>query len=430
MAVGKLLFPPIVPNSLPAFDKTKVLRYYFKPSSQNTMTQIKHLQMTIVRFDTNRTILNKNTYPFGIIFKKRNEIFEDTAKGYFYVDIPASLFPLSDSAYKIQIRVGEEDITQHNTNEKLGTWLKNPNTLNKLSEWSIVTYAMPITIPSFGIQGFSTTERNNVFSTGYVFTGFYEPKDQLKKEVLSSYVYNLYTFVNKGDKNTWKLVESSGPKFAGIGNELNMEYSFSRELIEETSYIVTLSVQTKNLYTSTHQYEVHSTTYPVIELFNSIDINPNSEDASMDITIRAKQLLLKPTPGTTVEYVRDEPNVESYPNIKGTHAIIKGSVEEDRNLLLTAIDGKWVCQAKVMFSNIYENLRELYANPMILIEDDMTNLSESDYFSRIKIGAMRINLAYPITGNLNPSPIWEYRIIIRKEILSKNNSQEVVIASQ
>lgn len=108
----KLLFPPIVPNSLPAFDKNQKLRYYFKPSIANSMSEIKHLQMSIVRLDTNGSILtDTNSYPYDVLFKKSSEIKEDTSKGFWYVDVPASIFPDSDTAYKVQIRLGETDIS-------------------------------------------------------------------------------------------------------------------------------------------------------------------------------------------------------------------------------------------------------------------------------------------------------------------------------
>lgn len=421
----KLLFPPIVPNSLPAFDKTKLLRYYFKPSVANSMNQIKHLQMTIVRLDTNRSVLDANRYPFDIIFKTKSEIGEDSTKGFWYVDIPASLFPSSDIPYKIQIRLGETDITGMSSTQ-LGAVLKD---LDKMSEWSIVTMAMPITVPDFGVQSFSEDIENRVASTGYVFAGFYDAKDPNKQETLSSYRYNLY-IGDASDKSTWKLLSTSGEKYIGTTDKTNLSYTFPFELKEEGRFIVTMTVKTKNLYTSTKVYKIYSTAYPVLEMFNSIDVVPNFEDAQMDITVRAKQILMKPTRGTQIEYIKDEPGKDSYPNLTATHAKINGSVVSNNDIMLFTKSGKWVCQFKAFFPTVKNSLKEIVDNPIVEISQRTTLENESEYFTKIKVGCMKMNLAYPTSGNLNPNPEWEYRFIVRKEILIKQDGKEQVILSQ
>lgn len=423
----KLLFPPIVPNSLPAFDSRTTLKYYFKPSVANSISEVQHLQMTIVRLDTNRTVLPTATYPHGILFKNKSEIKEDVDKGFWYVEIPSNIFPTPDIPYKIQIRLGETNITGMGS-AALGTVLKD---LDKMSEWSIVTMVMPITKPDFGIQSFTETTENRISSTGYVFVGYYEPKDANKQETLTSFRYNLFSYSDADNKNTWKLLSTSGEKLVGFNTNPNMEFTFPIELKEEQKYIVTMTVKSKNLYTSTKVYKIHSASYPVLEMFNSIDVVPNLEEAKMDITVRAKQILMSPKGTSTVRYIKDEPGNSSYPNLIGTHAVINGSVATKKDsFVLNSSNGIWVCQFKAMFPNIMNSLDEISKNPTVEITQTTFSTDESEYHVKIKVGCMKINLAYPTSSNLNPSPEWQYRFIIRKEVLVMSGGKEQVVLSQ
>lgn len=422
----KLLFPPTVPNSLPAFDSKETLRYYFKPSVTNSMSQIKHLQMVIVKLDTNKSILKGDNYPFEILFKNKSEIKEDSDRGFWYVDIPASIFPTPDVPYKIQIRLGETDIVGKNTSQ-LGEVLKD---LNSMSEWSIVTMVMPITAPDFGIQSFEEGSENTVSSNGYEFNGFYRTKDSFSGETLMSYRYNLYLGSAEEDKKTWTFLYSSGEKFIGAHEQINMSYVFPLALEEGGEFVVTLTIKTKNLYTKTKKYTVHVLSNPALEMFNAINVVPNQEKGQMDISIKAKQILLKPTEGTTIEYIPDEPNHETYPQLKGTHAKIKGSVYDKGDFYLDAKNGVWICQLKAFFPTLKESLKQIIDNPTVEIRKNVIYMSDSDYFIKIKIGAMKVNLAYPTSRNLSPAPEWEYRFVVRKEVLRMERGKEHVILAQ
>lgn len=424
----KLLFPPIVPNSLPAFDKSQKLRYYFKPSIANSMSEIKHLQMSIVRLDTNGSVLtDTNRYPYDVLFKESSEIKEDTSKGFWYVDVAASIFPDSDTAYKVQIRLGETDINGMTT-QQLGNVMKD---YDKMSEWSIVTIVMPITVPDFGIQSFEIDVENRVVSTGHVFNGYYEAKDSNRAETLSSYRFNLYSGDASKDSKTWKLLSTSGEKYIGVTDRINMSYTFPYELKENEKFIVALTIKSKNLYTSTKVYRIYSAAYPILEMFNSIDVVPNYEDAQMDITVRAKQILMKPESGATVTYYKDtkEPNVSQYPNLKATHAKIDGSIISNNDISLTTKDGIWICQFKAMFPKYRKSLAEIVATPNIEISQ-ANQTGDNGLITKIKVGCMRINLAYPTTDNPSPTAEWEYRFVVRKEVVVNSNGKEEVILAQ
>lgn len=416
----KTLFPPIVPNSLPAFDKAGVMKYYFKPSIANTISQIKHLQMSIVRLDTNRTVLNSNDYPHELIFKNSSEFIEDKAKGFWYVEIPASIFPTSDVPYKVQIRFGELSAANLSSAQQ-GELLKN---LDKMSEWSIVTMVLPITIPDFGIQNFSEATQNKVISTGHVFSGYFEPQDPNRQETLSSFRYNLYSG-EPTDKTTWKLLSTSGEKFVGVSNKINLDYTFPYELTENNVFVVTMTIKTKNLYTHTKVYKVYSS-YPSLETFNFIRVIPDSKEGKMDIQVGSKQILLKANQGAEVEFILDSINTTK----EATHAKIKGTIEVDNNFGFIAKDSKWVCQFKAMFSDVKNSMKEIIDSPTIELCQSPSSVVNSGYYTKLKIGCMKINLAYPTSSNPKPAEEWEYRFVIRKEALVNIGGKETLIAPQ
>ena len=85
MAKIKTIYPPIVPNYLPAFDGvSEDLKFYFKPSMANSYDEIVSIQVSIVKMDTNRTVLNANEYPFDIMFISKSQIAYDDVKKYYY----------------------------------------------------------------------------------------------------------------------------------------------------------------------------------------------------------------------------------------------------------------------------------------------------------------------------------------------------------
>ena len=105
MAKIKTIYPPIVPNYLPAFDGVaEDLKFYFKPSMANSYDEIASLQVSIVKMDTNRTVLNAKQYPFDIMFIDKSQIVYDNIKKYYYFIINKNIFNQLDTPYKVQIR--------------------------------------------------------------------------------------------------------------------------------------------------------------------------------------------------------------------------------------------------------------------------------------------------------------------------------------
>lgn len=427
----KTLFPLLVPSSLPAFDgtnKSGKLKYYFKPSSINTIKQIDHLQISIVMLDTNRSILDLNTYPYDFIFDKNIKF--DEKKGYYYIEIPVSIFPSIDRGYKIQVRAVEPSTDMPALNSPdMGVWMKNNQ--NKISEWSTVTIVLPITPPLVEIQGLNESEVNAIDSSGYNFVGIYEPKDPNKSETLSSYRFSIYYYDDFNNRDEWKLYSTSGERNIGIYEKPNLSFVFDKDLLQGANYVVVLSIKTKNLYTENKIYKIEAA-YPILEMYNTINAKADSEEAKMDITINAKQIILKPIGVADVEYIFDQPGWESYPYIRGTHAVIKGVISENKNFFLINLDGQSVIQTRVKIDKIYDTIKEASKNPFIEIGYNPFDENYS-YYTKFKFMAFKENLSYPLYINgavQEQTPEWKYSIIVRKEICTKVDSVEKVMLIQ
>ena len=440
----KTIFPPQVSSFLPAFDKnSRDFKFYFKPAVTNTIGQIAELHVSVRRQDTNETILSRITYPLDIIFVKKqgditvddgslNVIRYDKDKGYYYFRFDSSLFSkASDVAYKIQIRVST--VPRPSSDGTLSEWM-NSN-LDNFSEWSIVTTVMPITIPDFGIQGLSESDSNNVNSSGYNFVGMYEPKDLYKKEILSSYIMNIFVYTDYEDRNTWKLYASSGQKTIGIYEKVNIEEVFNRDLEKNQKYVISFTIKTKNLYTKTKYYKLVAA-YPTIEMFNSINLKPKEDEGKIDVHVQAKQILMSPTPGTKVVYIEDDPGTQQA-NLEFSHAAINGSISTNSNFSLNTDDDKWILQSKVKIDRVFTTVEEAYDNPFI----EMTEVADDNAFrvaTRIKLCCMKIDLngGYALMDEegrvTQQRSDWEYRIIARKELVSiiPGREKNVVLLSQ
>ena len=411
--IRKLLFPPIVPNSLPAFSYGKsTFKFYFKPSIANSISQFNHLQMSIVRQDTNETILKKSG---GILFFGNKAIKEDKDKGFYYCEPQVKHFPQADIPYKIQVRLGERDT------DKLGTAGAEAEH-DKLSEWSIVTIVMPVTPPRFGISDFSEdyiNHTNQIDYTGFLFHGFYETRDPLDQETLSAYRYNLYSYTDIKDKNTWKLLSTSKEKYVGGQTYPNLEFSFPYELEEKKNYIVSMSIKTRNLYTDTKYYKIYVYPYSAIELPDALRPKPDPEEGQMLLSLRGKRILFVPKyADCDVKFVHDktDPEYTEEYRIDGTHAILKGTYINKPNFKVVPIKGKWLAQFKIRFKNIYGSHLEVADAPTVCIyrkDNDST-------ITRIKVGCYKLNINYPTSKNRYPSPEWQYRFVVRQEAWRDN----------
>lgn len=437
MAKIKTIYPPIVPNYLPAFDGVaEDLKFYFKPSMANSYDEIASIQVSIVKMDTNRTVLNANQYPFDIMFIDKSQIAYDDAKKYYYFIINKNIFSQLDTPYKVQIRAVSNEAAAMPSDLKgsaMNQWLKD--NLDYFSEWSIVTSVMPINAPDFGIQGLDEAVETGINSSGYVFTGYYEPKDINKSETLSLYRIDIFRYSDYTDKTTWSLYSTSGDKAIGAYEKTNISQVFDKDLEQGFKYVVALSIRTKNLFTKTKYYKI-AAEYPILELFNTISAEDNKDEGLIELTINAKQILMYPTKGTTVEYIADDPAMSTQPYLTASHAVIRGSVYTNKNFTMISDDGKCIIQTKVKIDKVHTEINKAYDNPFVCVKYNTEKYGDVEYSTRIKLCALKVDLngGYALmdsSGRItNQPPDYEYRIIARKEIVSRTGLTENVILSQ
>lgn len=454
MATIKTIYPPIVPSYLPAFDGvTTNLKFYFKPSIANAYSEIKGIHVTIAKMDTNRSMLSRTDYPFDIMIIEPKDIQYDDVKKYYYFTIDRKIFTQLDTAYKIQIRAveskasampskpirpsGMSDDAWKNQlkswNTQMNQWLKD--NLDYFSEWSVVTTVMPIKPPSFGIQGLDDGKVNAINSSGFVFTGYYNPQDINKAETLSMYRLDLFEYKNFDDKATWKLYATSGDKTIGAYEKPTINEVFDKDLEQGKDYVIAFSIKTKNLFTKTIYYKIRAE-YPVLELFNTISAVGNKDEGLIELTVNAKQILMSPSKGSTVEYIADDPAMSSEPYLTASHAVIKGDIYTNKNFTMIADEGKWIIQTKVKIDEVHTDIKKVYDNPFITVKYNTETYGDIEYSTRIKFCAFKIDLNgdYPLMQKdgtiVRQAKDYEYRIIARKEIVSRDGRQEQVLLSQ
>jgi len=112
------LYPPIMPNIIPAFIRNKTCKVYFSLSEYNSIKDIANVQVTLTNIKTNLTVFNTTKYPTGI--KLTTLHYDNHVEGEYcyYInifpnDLKNGAFQLNEY-YKIQLRftgVGAEPIS-------------------------------------------------------------------------------------------------------------------------------------------------------------------------------------------------------------------------------------------------------------------------------------------------------------------------------
>lgn len=196
-----------------------------------------------------------------------------------------------------------------------------------------------------------------------------------------------------------------------------------------------LSIRTKNLFTKTKYYKI-AAEYPILELFNTISAEDNKDEGLIELTINAKQILMYPTKDTTVEYIADDPAMSTQPYLTASHAIIKGSIYTNKNFTMISDNGKCIIQTKVKIDKVHTEINKVYDNPFVCVKYNTEKYGDVEYSTRIKLCALKVDLngGYTLmdaSGRItNQPPDYEYRIIARKEIVSRTGLTENVILSQ
>lgn len=348
----RLLFPPLVPQSIPAFDaKGKpVFKLFFKKSPANFAgglngnTQgdnFEHVQIAINRLDNNRNAINtqidynNSGYIMATLAKnpdgtiqslddfstnpepnKIYKVYGRDPKTPYCVIIPTlnrSFFDLN-ILYKLQLRLGANSLVN-----PAKVTLKDVKEMEKnlyLSEWSSITTFKPIDPPIFGLTGFiesnkdnpSVGEANTISTSTFTYVGYYENnviteiQNQTRSYILDvnyrleegQEILTSYRFVLKTGNNE-KVLDDSGEKKVSEHERKNIQHTFSYTTKDKESYVIEFHVKTLNGYEDYKTY-ILKPNYKRMNASNSlIKITSEEYRARMKLEVDAKQVVFVPS---------------------------------------------------------------------------------------------------------------------------------------
>ena len=291
MAVLSNLYPPILPDTCPAFVRTQPCRIYFSLSIYNLITDIQHVQVSLINQRTNASAFDMTKYPSGI--KITNFMYDPEAPDNYnyYIEIyPSDLqggeFGLNQF-YKVQLRfssvvgptVGEGKDKKY-INTGIATWLYDNR--DKFSEWSKVCLIKGIQKPQITIHGFDDKEnlQQTVMPSSLIeIIGklSYENKDE--KEYLKSYNIKIYE-----EENLSTPLYDSGQIYSNPYNPNEFNYTVNYGLSDGTYYIMTLTYTTNNSYIGTIDYRFVIVQYGETDKLDAtITATPDNQNGRMKI---------------------------------------------------------------------------------------------------------------------------------------------------
>lgn len=272
------LYPPIVAYSMPAFaieDNTRV-RVYFALSSYNSRNNFSTVHATVRYQQNNSNALNREPYPAQIKICQVYEIIpsdtETTADAVviggtqyrYYIELEdADLAPIisaknqngafqPDVTYKVQLRICEDSGPKDGDKATIAYF---NSVQDQCSEWSTVCLIRGIIPPTYIIKDLESDDKDVetemlYASTDAIFTLSYTPGS--KEETLRYWQMKLY------DENEILLVDSGVKSFDNYNNiiyedngSVAIETSLLYQMVLDTKYILTVSIETKNGYTNT-----------------------------------------------------------------------------------------------------------------------------------------------------------------------------------
>lgn len=240
------IYPPILQSTQTAFlVSTNPYRIYFTLQSITSYNDIGHVQIRIVRQSNNKSIVDINQYPDGIIYQP-----PPTAEGNrYYVDINSGILAEKWQAgylYKIQMRFGLNPM--YSSIEDFATWKQQQIDQGAFSEWSTVMVIKAIDRPTVYIKNAEAitedvVELEKIESTFTpLFSGGYEIST-VSAEAEDTFKFDLYS-----GRDTTTLLESSDwQQHNEVVNTLD-EWRFKTVLINNQYYTVVFTIRTINGY--------------------------------------------------------------------------------------------------------------------------------------------------------------------------------------
>ena len=318
MAITSNLYPPIVPDTTPAFIRTKSCKIYFSLSMYNSAADIKNVQISLVNQRTNASALKTSAYPSGI--KIASLYYDPDVRGdyNYYVQInPSDLAEGSfglNQFYKVQLRFTSKSASNPpSSGTALAKWLYD--NMQYFSEWSKVCLIKGIEQPHISIRGFDDTENNQeTVLTNPMLEVIgeltYAKNSTQEKEYLKSYNIKLYQANNMDN-----VLMQSEEVYTNPHNPNEFNYELSYDLLDGVNYVIALTYTTNNLYTETINYKFTVIQYGVNKLNADITATVDEENGRIKIDIISKDTE-KFIGNLTIRRTSSESNFHKWEDIK------------------------------------------------------------------------------------------------------------------
>ncbi len=250
MSIVSNLYPPIVPDTIPAFIRTQTCRIYFSLSIYNEATDIQNVQISLISQKTNASVLNAQAYPSGIKITNLAQDSEVIGDYKYYIEIPVSdlingEFEVNEF-YIAQLRfTSNEAAAPPSSGTELDTWLYNNR--EYFSEWSTMCLLKGIDQPHISINGLeadtSTTLSNPLTK---IIGQLYYDEGSNEREYLKSYNIAISTGTTPVFKTDEIYTNQYNP------NQFNYEIIYN--LQRDVNYTLTFTYTTNNLYSQFIDY--------------------------------------------------------------------------------------------------------------------------------------------------------------------------------
>lgn len=394
MAVISNLYPPIVNDVQPAFVRTGNCNIYFALSSFNSLTDIKHVQVTLINQKTNQTAF-KSSYPLGIKFISSISTVQNPTDDYKYyitinaTDLIGDIFGLN-TFYKVQIRFG--DIVLPSNPD--AAWLEA--NINHFSEWSKVCLIKGITQPHISIN---TLEEGNLVTffippTEFVGKMYYQQSQNEEKEIQTLKSYNI--IIQKNSNNN--IIIKSDQIYTNQYDPNEFSYQLIYDLQKQINYTLLFNYTTINLYKNTVSFPFKIAETAENELYATIDITPEEDRGRMKINISFgeantnKNLIIKRTSSKTnflqwddIKTIVHNENIQHlwYDTSIESGVWYKYRVQEDaENAKMSNIESPIMCVFEDIFLTQNDAQLKIQFNPEV--SDLRYNVNESQ---QVTLGA-------------------------------------------
>ncbi len=284
------VLPPILESYYPSFYLNSDFTFDASLSAVNQMSDVDHVQVKIFSLHTNKNAINQNTCPNQIYF------FDLKSPGLSKPSITVNtnnLFTTESgeaaygSYYRMQIRFGV-------STKNGGEYIYNPaegqdpadgwDLPKNVTEWSNSAIIKSAQAPEIGIIGLVKDEINEIYNPTIPWVAYYETEDT--NETLEQYQFLLY------DRAFGNLIEESEVRYIKEYEIPTLMYKFKNILETGKHYTMQIRTVSATGLETTASYHVYPN-YPNIKLFNIAKIVENEDEAYNQITIDAKQIILK-----------------------------------------------------------------------------------------------------------------------------------------